>query len=332
METGTTLGAWCDGHNTRPLKCSERFPSASKMLVGSQVLRTFRKSYPGYVFIALPVAAISLFLIIPMVASFAISLTEWNGFQPPVFVGLQNYRILLLEDQKFRQAFFNTTLFVLLGMSVGPTLGLLSALLLNQNIKFRALFRTAYFLPVMTSLVVVGTVWRYLYNDHGLLNYLLSSLGLGSVRWLNAPNEILWGRLPLISVVVASIWQGFGFETVIFLAALQNIPKDLYEAAEVDGANRFQRFWHVTLPGLRPVILFVYIIGIIGSYQVFDQVYVLTLADFGPLGRTRTIVAYLYDNFFSYARLGYASAVAYSLFLILAVFSYLQLRFFSRQE
>lgn len=277
----------------------------------------------AYLFIAPVVLASVVFLLGPMLTSLWWSLNDYSGLQPPVFVGLRNYVELLTDDALFREALWNTTRFVLLGMSLGPTLGLLTALMLNENVKFQAFFRTAYFLPVMTSLVVVSTLWRVLYNKQGLLNAAVTALGLPAVGWLSDPN------VALFSVVIASVWQGFGFETVVFLAALKAIPRELYEAAMIDGAGAWARFWNVTLPQLRPVVLFAYIVGIIGSYQVFDQVFVMTAG--GPIHATTTVVFYLFGKFQD-LRLGYASAVAYILFVILVVFSFIQWRFFGREE
>jgi ABC-type sugar transport system permease subunit len=252
-----------------------------------------------------------------MIVSFWWSLNDYTGLTAAKFVGLNNYIKLLTDDKIFTKGLLNTTLFVLLGMSIGPTLGLLTALMLNQNVRFRSLYRTAYYLPVMTSLVVVSTIWVMLYNQNGLFNTILENLGLQKVGWLSDPH------VALISIAIASIWQGFGFETVVFLAALQSISRELYEAAMMDGAGAWAQFRYITLPSLRPVILFVYIIGIIGSYQVFDQIFVMTSG--GPVHSTTTIVYYLYNRFMNH-RLGYASAVAYILFAILVVFSYLQMR------
>jgi ABC-type sugar transport system permease subunit len=282
-----------------------------------------RKYSVPYLFIAIPVITSIAFLVIPMVTSFWWSLNDYSGLQPPEFVGLGNYIRLLTRDDTFMHALRNTTLFVLLGMSIGPTLGMLTALMLNQQVRLRAVFRTAYFLPVMTSLVVVSTIWKILYNRSGLLNSLFAAVGLGSIAWLSDP------RVSLISIVLASVWQGFGFETVVFLAAMQGIPKELYEAASIDGASPWQRFWNITLPSLRPVILFAYIYGIIGSYQVFDQIFVMTSG--GPVYSTTSLVYYLFTRFQD-LRLGYASAIAYILFIILMVFSYVQLRVFRERE
>jgi ABC-type sugar transport system permease subunit len=289
--------------------------------------RAVRKYYMGYLFIAVPVVSTLVFLLVPMVTSLWWSFNDYSGLQPARFVGLANYVELLTKDKIFLRALQNTTLFVLFGMGIGPTLGLITALLLNEKVHFRSVFRTAYFLPVMTSLVVVATIWRLLYNRNGLLNAVLSNVGLGPIGWLSDPH---WA---LVSVVIASVWQGFGFETVVFLAALQAIPKELYESATVDGANAWQRFWNVTLPSLRPVLLFVYIYGIIGSYQVFDQVYVMTggATGGGPVYSTTTMVFYLFREF-QELRLGYASAIAYMLFVILVFFSFVQWRFFRERE
>ncbi len=282
----------------------------------------FGKHIMPYLFIAVPVLSTIIFLYIPMIVSFWWSLNDYSGIQPPRFIGLKNY-IDLFGDKLFIQALKNTTVFVLIGMSIGPTLGLLTAIMLNQKVRFQSLFRTAYYLPVMTSLVVVSTIWVMLYNHDGLLNTILVNLGGKPVGWLSNPN------IALVSVVFASIWQGFGFETVIFLAALQSIPRELYEAAMIDGANGPQQFRHITLPSLRFVIAFVYIYGIIGSYQVFDQVFVMTNG--GPVYSTTTIVYYLFRKFQD-LRLGYASAIAYVLFAILVIFSYVQLRFSQEKE
>lgn len=283
-------------------------------VVSNPTLRKIKKYALAYAFIAVPMLSFIVFLLIPMVVSFWWSLNDYNGLQPAKFVGLQNYIELFTKDKNFFTALKNTTSFVLLGMGIGPTLGLLTAILLNQKVRFLSIFRTAYYLPVMTSLVVVSTIWVMLYNQHGLFNTLVTGLGFNTVGWLSDP------KIALVSVAIASIWQGFGFETVIFLAALQSIPREQYEAAMMDGANGVQQFFYITLPALRPVIAFIYIYGIIGSYQIFDQVFVMTSG--GPVQSTATIVYFLFGKFQD-LRLGYASAIAYVLFAILVIFSFI---------
>jgi ABC-type sugar transport system permease subunit len=282
-----------------------------------RIKRTFNRYVIAYLFIAVPLIGLVVFLIIPMFTSLWWSLNDYTGLTAPKFVGLNNYIKLLTDDPVFIKSLINTTLFVLIGMSIGPTLGLLTALLLNQRVKFRSLFRTAYYLPVMTSLVVVSTIWVMLYNQNGLFNTVLENLGLSKVGWLSNPH------LALLSLAIAAIWQGFGFETVVFLAALQSIPREYYEAAMIDGGGSWAQFRYITVPSLRPVILFVYIIGIIGSYQLFDQVYVMTQG--GPINSTQSVVYFLFNKFQNH-KLGYASAVAYILFAILVIFSYLEMR------
>ena len=285
--------------------------------ISYRLTRSFQKYSIPYLFIAVPVLSLLVFLFIPMIVSLWWSLNDFSGIQAAKFVGLGNYIELLTHDEVFIRSLINTTLFVALGMGIGPLLGLITALMLNQNVRFRSLFRTAYYLPVMTSLVVVSTIWVMLYNRSGLFNSVLQELGFAKVGWLSNPH------IALVSVVLASVWQGFGFETVIYLAALQSIPRELYEAAMIDGAGSWAQFRFITIPSLRPVMLFVYVIGIIGSYQVFDQIYVMTAG--GPLYSTSTIVHYLFIKFRD-LRLGYASAIAYILFAILVIFSYIQMR------
>src|SRR5262245_39557057 len=180
-------------------------------------VRFMRKYSMPYLFIAMPVISLIVFLFIPMVVSFWWSLNDYSGLQPAQFVGLDNYVQLLTKDPIFVQTFINTTLFVLMGMGIGPSLGLLTALMLNQNVRIQSVFRTAYFLPVMTSLVVVSTIWLMLYNRNGLLNSILAGIGLPSVGWLSDP------AIALVSVAIASIWQGFGFETFVCPAALHGM-------------------------------------------------------------------------------------------------------------
>lgn len=277
----------------------------------------------GYVLIAPAVIAAATFLYGPMVFSGYWSFTEFHGLGAAEWVGLANYTEIL-GDEQFRHALLNTALLVLLGQGSGPILGLASAILLNRKMRFRAVFRAAYFLPVMVSLVVAAWIWKILLTDGGIVNQVLQFLHIPTAHWLENPST----ALP--AIVVTSVWQGFGFETVIFLAALQTIPRDLYDAALVDGATAWQRFRHVTLPALRPTIVFVYVIGVIGTFQVYDQVFVMSNGTGGPLDSTRTVVFDLVERF-QRLDLGEASAVAYILLVILAALSFLQLRLFERR-
>jgi ABC-type sugar transport system permease subunit len=278
----------------------------------------------GYVLVAPAVISAAVFLYGPMIVSGYWSFTDFHGLGAANWVGFENYREIL-ADERFGHALLNTSLLVLIGQGIGPILGLGSAVLLNRAIRMRALFRAAYFLPVMVSLVVAATIWKTLLQDDGIVNQALSFFHLPTTQWLANPSTAL------LAVVVTSVWQGFGFETVIFLAALQAVPSELYDAAYVDGASAWQRFRYVTVPALRPTIVFVYVIGIIGTFQVYDQVFVMSNGTGGPLDSTRTVVFDLVERF-QQLKLGEASAVAYILLIILATLSYLQLRIFERRR
>ena len=280
-----------------------------------------RRTLTAYTLVAPALLTATVFLLVPMALSAYWSLTDYNGITPPTWVGLHNY-VSLFHDPRFLRSLTNTVTFVLLGMTIGPALGLCAALLLNEHVRGRAFYRTAIFLPVTTSLVVVSVVWKMLLNDQGIVNAILSFFGIQGHAWLADPSTALF------AVIMVSVWQGLGFEAVVFLAALQSIPHSLYDAARVDGAGGWRRFVHVTLPGLRPTMLFVFVIGIIGSFQVFDQVFVMTQG--GPVGSTDTIVYYLVDRFQA-LELGRASAVAYVLLLILATLSAIQFRLFEER-
>jgi multiple sugar transport system permease protein len=286
------------------------------------IARRFKGASAGYLLVAPALIVAVIFLVIPMLVSLYWSLTHYNGIQPPQFVGLQNYQEVL-TNPRFQRAFQNTVFFVVMGMSIGPVLGLGSALLLNARLRLRSFYRTAFFLPTMTSLVVVATIWKFMYADNGIVNSVAAFFGLPGHDWLNDPTT----ALP--AVVISAIWQGFGFETVVFLAALQAVPREHYEAATVDGAGRWATFRWITLPALRPTIVFVYVIGIIGSFQTFDQVFVMTNG--GPISATRTVVFDLVDRF-NKLDIGGASAVAYILLIVLAFVSYLQLRLGERAD
>lgn len=258
----------------------------------------------------------AVFFFVPMVLSLVWSFTTYNGIAPAQWNGLGNYAHLATAPE-FRTALWNTVVYALVTMGLGPAIGLGTALLLNRGVRAQGIFRSIFFLPVTLSLVVVGTMWKVLLADDGFINQCLALVGVQGPSWLNDPSTAL------LSVSFASVWAGFGFETVIFLAALQAVPRDLYEAAALDGAGRFRSFRAVTLPALRPTLVFVYVVGIIGALQVYDQMYVMTKG--GPLKSTTTIVYYLMERFQRFD-LGTASAAAYVLVAVLALLSALQLR------
>jgi multiple sugar transport system permease protein len=274
----------------------------------------------GYAFIAPDAIGLFVFVAIPILGAAWISLTDWQGLSDPNFVGLSNYQDAF-HDAQFFDSLKVTGLYV--GAFV-PSLFCISlglAILVNQKLRGTTLFRGAYFMPVMLSLVVASVIWSFIFEERaGLLNQALAAVGAPKQPWLGST------RLALGSVVVVALWQAVGYSMVIFLAGLQDIPQDFYDAAKVDGASGLQRFWRITLPLLKPTSLFVLVITFIGSFQVFDPVFILTRG--GPASATSATVFYIYENAFQFFRIGYASALAILLFAVIFVFTLIQLRLF----
>lgn len=258
-----------------------------------------------------------MFSLIPLVASFFLSFTKWNLMSPIQWIGFANY-IELFKDQTFLKSLWNTIYYTLGTVPLGVIISLFLALALDQGIKGIRIFRAAFFLPVLASMVAVSLVWMWIYNpEYGLLNYLLSLIGIKGPRWLSSVN---WAMPALI---ITGIWKGLGFNMLLFLAGLQGIPKHYYEAADLDGAKWFSKFFHITIPLLSHTTIFVIIISLINSFQGFDSVFLMTSG--GPGRSTSVLVYYLYQNAFEYFRMGYASAIAYVLFFLILFFTLIQL-------
>ncbi len=276
-----------------------------------------RETVIAYLFLSPWLFGFLIFLAGPMLASLYFSLTEYNVIATPKWIGLGNFQ-RMLGDDLFYQALSVTARYTLFSVPLGIVTALGIALLLNQPIVGRDLFRLVFYLPSIISGVAVAVVFAWLFNFRfGVLNYLLSWVGVSGPNWLGHP------RWSLSAFVLMSLW-GAGNNVVIFLAALQGVPKALYEAAELDGAGDWQRFWNVTLPLISPAILFVTITGIIYSFQTFTQAYILTQG--GPANSTLFYLYYLYKNAFGWFEMGYASALAWVLFLIIIACTVLMLR------
>jgi multiple sugar transport system permease protein len=264
-----------------------------------------------------------LFGIFPVIASLSLSFFDWSVLEAPVFAGLENYQRLLFDDPVFLTSLRNTFYFVATVVPLNVILALILALLLNRGLPGVVAFRAVFFIPVLCAPVATSLVWKWFYNtDYGLANYLLRSFGLPAPDWLSS---MTWAMPALI---IMAVWQGTGFNMVLLLAGLQDIPSHLYEAAAIDGANARQRFLHITLPMLSPTLFFVAIIAVIGSFQVFDQAFVMTGG--GPGAATTTIVLYLYQNGFKWFHMGYASAIAWVLFSVIFGLTLLQVNFQSK--
>ena len=276
-----------------------------------------REMIAGYLFIAPAVFGFIVFTAGPIIASIVISLTNYDIISPPHWTGVDNYAALF-QDSLFWQSMMVTVKAAVIGLPLGLALSLGLAMLLNQRIKAIAFWRTVYFLPSVLSGVAVAVLWLWLLNpEFGVLDLVLRHIGLPAPDWLGDTVT----ALP--SLIVVSLW-GIGGSIVIYLAGLQGIPTELYEAAEVDGANAWQRFLHVTLPMLSPVIFFNLIIGLIGQFQWFTEPYVMTQG--GPENSTLTFMLYLYQNAFTYFKMGYASAMAWVFFALVLVLTLLVFR------
>lgn len=281
--------------------------------------RRRRKNVGWVLFFLLPSAApLMIFTIVPMVSSLWVSLHKWNLISPMQWIGVDNYRGLLTEP-KTVEVFQHTLIYVVGYLPLVYVGGLALALALNKRLHGRSFLRATYFLPVVTSWVVVALVWKWMLNpSNGLVNQVLGTLGLPQPGWWTDPT---WA---LPSVILSSAWKDLGFVMVILLAGLQAIPADLLAAAEVDGANAWQRFWRITLPLLSPSTFFVVVISLINGFQVFDQVFVMTAG--GPAGSSQVVVGQIYDLTFRYGRAGEASALSWILFVLILVFTAAQIR------
>jgi multiple sugar transport system permease protein len=277
----------------------------------------------AWIFLSPALAMIGIFFVIPVLAAFTLSFTDFDiyslgNWKYIRFVGFQNY-VRIVETPLFWTALKNTFYFVLVGGPLSVAVSLGTALMLNSKLaKYKSLYRMVYFLPVVSSLIAVAIIWRYLYHPaHGLLNYFLSYFGISPVEWLGDPN------LAMPAIIIMAVWKNFGYNMLIFIAGLQNIPEDLYEAAHLDGASWRQQFIEITLPMLKPTTVFIVMITIIGYFQLFAEPYVMTQG--GPLNSTTSIVLLMYEQGFRWWSMGYAAAIAFVLFIIILFFTLLQM-------
>ncbi len=283
-----------------------------------------KRSFAGWFFVAPALIAIAVFFVVPVAGALVMSFTDFDIYALADlanlrFIGLENY-LRLLQTPLFWQALLNTGVFVVLGVPLSIATSLGAALLVNSRLaRFKAFFRTVYFAPVVTTLVAVAVVWRFLlHTRYGWINYGLGFFGIEPIDWLGDPH---WA---MPSIVLLSVWKNFGYNMVIFLAALQAVPEDLYEAARIDGASAWRQFLDVTLPSIAPVVLLVSILSMAGHFQLFAEPYVMTQG--GPAQRTITVLYFMYEEGFKWWSLGAASAVAFVLFAIMFAVTLLQVR------
>jgi multiple sugar transport system permease protein len=274
----------------------------------------------AYTFLFFPLMLLTIFVFIPIFFSLIISFFDWELMAShQKFAGLNNY-IEIFGDKIFYKALLNTVFYTIWVVPVQTLLALFLAFVMNQKIRGRAFFRTAFYIPAVTSSVVTSIIFVAIYSKEGLLNSLLGNLGIQPNDWLTNPKTVL------ISIMMLNIWTTSGYFMVSFLAGLQNIPASLYEAAILEGATQSQQFWNITVPMVRPVTYFVIVMSLIGCFQVFDQVFVMS--EGGPNNASTTMAYYVYQNGFKYFRLGYGAAAAILLAGIIMIVTVIQRKYF----
>ncbi|WP_410791860.1 carbohydrate ABC transporter permease [Kribbella sp. C-35] len=278
-----------------------------------------RQNLAGWLFVGPVILGVLFFQLAPVAASLVVSLTNWSGLNKPKFLAFDNYKELFTADDTFWPSLKNTVIFTLAVVVLTIGIGLALAVLCNQKVKGIGIFRTLYYSPAVTNVVAIGFVWFWLYDpDNGLFNSTLKTVGIDGPAWLSDT------KTALIAVIIVAIWQGVGYPMVILLAGLQSIDQSLLEAATVDGASAWRRFWSVVVPLLTPSLFFLTITQFITSFQVFGIIYVMTSG--GPNNATSVFIFHIYEAAFGHGRLGYASAMGWVLFVIVGVVTAVQWR------
>jgi multiple sugar transport system permease protein len=276
----------------------------------------WREAIWGYILIAPAFIFVFVFVVIPVISAFGISFTDWNLITPAKFVGIQNY-VTIFTDSVAIKTLLNTFYFTFVSVPIALALSLILAVLLNQKIHGITFFRTAFYIPVISSTVAVSMVFLWIFNsDYGLLNQTLKLIGIPSIKWLTDEH------FAMIAVIIVSVWRSLGFNIIIFLAALQDVPKDIHDAASIDGANGVQKFFNIIVPLISPALFFTMITGIIGSFQSFDLVYNMTKG--GPARATYLVGYYIWEQAFKYLHMGYGAAIAFVLFFAIMVLTIIQ--------
>jgi putative chitobiose transport system permease protein len=279
--------------------------------------RTLRQSQAAYILLAPYLILFVVILAYPLLYSIYLSFFNATLNQTPAFVGLGNFSTLF-ADSEFHLALRNTFFFAIFAVIGETILPLLMALAMNEKLPFRTAFRTAFFLPVVTSWVVVSLIWSMMFSQQGLVNSLISVIGFSPQPFFSDGGQAMW------IIIAVSIWKNLGYYMVIYLAALQGVPQELYEAASIDGATRWRQIWHIAVPAVRPIIYFVLTISIISSMQLFTQPFIMTNG--GPLDATLSVVMLLYRHAFVQLEFGYGSAIATFLLVLLVALSLINKR------
>lgn len=288
--------------------------------------KTNAHKWAPFFFLALPLVIYIIWVLGPMLYTFYLSLTNWDGLSWPDFIGFRNYT-KLFDDKVFYITLKNNAIWMAAFITLPVVLGLAVAMLLNQNLPMSKFFKACFYSPMILSLVVCGIIWGRIYNPaHGLLNNFLRAIGLESLTrgWLSDPN------LALGSIITVAIWRQVGYVMILYLAGLQSVDTQLVEASKIDGANNWQTFWNVIMPQLRPITVVVVVISIIDSLRAFDLVSIMTRG--GPFNRTSVLANFMYIESFNNYKMGYGSAIAVILFLISLVFILMYLNSIARDD
>lgn len=286
---------------------------------------TQRRSLTPYLFLAPALLLIAVFVLYPMIAVVYFSFTDYSIISPPEWVGLDNYR-RLLDDPTFWKALTNSAIY-LIATPILIALSISLAIVVNRRLPGMSLFRALYYVPAVAGSIAIGISWRWIFDRNGLVNSVLISFGVMDqpIQWLTEPDAIL------AIAILLTIWAGVGYYSVIFVAGLQNVPEELYDAASIDGCNSFQTHWYVSLPALRPQIVFVAVISSLAALKVFDEIYVLTNRTGGILDSGVTMVFYLWKQAFTLSHAGYASAIAMVLLVVTLAFSIVNVQLIERR-
>ena len=277
-----------------------------------------RQALAGYLFVAPAMVIFFVFTLLPVAIALFLSFTDYDVFTKMDWIGAANYHDVF-EDELFWRALWNTTTYTVWSIPLSMGIGLALALLLNQKLRGLGLYRTVYYVPVVTSMVAVAMIWLQLFDPlYGVVSNAVEAIGLKGIDWLGDPN------LAMPSIIAVSVWKVIGWNMLIYLAGLQGIPDYLREAAAIDGANRWQTLWKITLPLLQPTTFFIFVTSLIGAFQVFDVVYVMTGG--GPANATTTLVHQIYNAAFKALDMGYAAAMSFVLFGIILVVSLFSMR------
>lgn len=294
----------------------------------------WKDNLTGYLFLGPNISGFLVFTFLPVIASLVLCFTQWDILTPAKYVGFDNFIQLLgfhsepgigiVPNDPLFWKYLANTMFFMLGIPIGMAASLALALAMNQKLKGIVIFRTVYFLPVISSMVAIALLWRWIYNpDFGLFNSFLGWFGIKGPNWLS---DTLWAKPALM---IMGLWGGTGYSMLLYLAGLQGISEEFYEASRIDGASKWQQFWYITFPLLSPVHFFMLIMGVIGGFQAFGSMYVMTGG--GPAGSTTTIAYYIYNNAFQWFKMGYASAIAWILFLMAFVVTIFQWKFVGKR-